>query len=142
MRGKLISLFVFLFLVSCSEEDLPDGLYDYQVERLLTGESGTKTWIQIIDSGSCADSVKLQIELVENNTGDSLDISRLVSNQTCTSFETIYIGRADASFPDGRILFTDSLLFSSGDFWMVDLITSQQLRFRINGQSIDYLIGE
>lgn len=125
MRDKLIGLVLLIGLIACSDEDLPAGIYDYQVERLLSGQSGSKTWFQVTASTNCADSVKLVFDLIENTSNDSLDVSMITG---CESFNsTNYIGRASASKALGRQLFTDSLIFRSGDFWIIEEITSKQL---------------
>ncbi|MEQ9467316.1 MAG: hypothetical protein RLN88_07880 [Ekhidna sp.] len=126
MPGRLSIVTIILSVLSCAEADVSAKLYDYQVERLLSGQLGSKTWNQIVDSENCADSIKLFIELV-NSSGDaddSLDISELTPISNCTSFDTVYLGRADASSFSGGDLFTDSLIFASGDFWIVSQITS------------------
>ncbi|SNT25244.1 hypothetical protein SAMN05421640_2963 [Ekhidna lutea] len=135
MRGKLLSVIVFFFVLACSEEDLPGGIYHYQVERLLSGESGTKVWSEVVNSSDCADSVKLYFELVN----DSIDISQINPGATCVFLDTIYLGRANASKFSESDLFTDSLIFSNGDFWIVKGITSKMLSIFRDESKIDYL---
>lgn len=138
MRVKILTVFFFIFLISCSEEDLPAGLYDYQVERLLSGQSGSKNWAQVVNSDNCADSVILYVELVTISSTDSIDISNLIKSNNCTALDTIFIGRANASKFTGRSLFSDSLNFSSGDYWIVDQITSELLIVGENGALKSY----
>ena len=134
MRGKFLVLVVFLFLIACSEENLPEGIYDYQVERLLTGGSA-KTWDQVVSSTSCTDSVKLYFELIT----DSVDISQINPGNACTFNDTVYLGRANASsFPDNN-LFTDSLKFSDGDYWIVQRITSELLALTGDNNGLEYI---
>lgn len=120
--------------MSCSEEELPAGIYDYQVERLLSGSSGSKAWNQIVNSTNCADSVILYAVAVD----DSLDFSRLTYQSTCDAFDTTYIGRANASSPDDRDLFTDSLRFSNGNYWMIKTITSDLLTIEVEQSVLRY----
>ncbi len=138
MRDKLFLLLLFSILVSCSEEELPTGLYDYQVERLLSGTEGTKTWSQVVNSTNCADSIKLVFDLVANSSDDSLDVS--ISSGCVGSLSTVLIGRASASSEDDQILFTDSLNFADGSYWIVEQVTSEQLRLDIDFQSVEYVL--
>jgi len=136
MRDKLVAIVLFFFVASCSEENVPAGIYDYQVERLLTGPFETKDWGEVISSINCDDSVKLRFELA----GDSIDISQLLYNSSC-GFDITYIGRANASsFPE-RDLFTDSLIFSDGGFWLVREVTSQLLTIEVNEEKTSYRSG-
>ncbi len=138
MRAKILILLSFLVFSNCTEEEVPPGLWHYQVERLLSGGS-TKTWTQVVNSTVCTDSVFLLISEVNASSADSLDISAIVRNAACTSYDTSYVGRANASFPtDGNILFTDSLIFSDGDFWIVDRITSEFFDVNIEGNNFSY----
>ncbi|WP_436517160.1 hypothetical protein [Ekhidna sp. To15] len=138
MRGRLFVLISFLTLLACSEEELPVGIYHYQVERLLSGEEGSKVWMKVVNSQNCSDSVQLIFELVENTSDDSLDIS-IISG--CPSMNTAtIIGRASASKAEDRDLFTDSLIFASGNFWIINQITSQQLFLNMNDQDVQYMV--
>lgn len=137
MRGKLLVFVVFLFLIACSEENLPEGIYDYQVERLLSGGSA-KSWDQVVSSTSCTDSLKLYFELIT----DSVDISQINPGNACTFNDTVYLGRANASsFPDNN-LFTDSLKFSDGDYWMIRRVTSSLLQIEVDNSLSDYRYAE
>ncbi len=135
MQGRLIAIISLFFIFSCSEETLPDGIYDYQVERLLSGETGNKTWSQVTSSTNCADSLKLTFELIPDDVDDSLDIS-MVSG-CFGALSTTYIGRASASVR-GTVIFSDSLVFSDGEFWIVDQVTAQRFRFSMNDQTLNY----
>ncbi|WP_421762812.1 hypothetical protein [Ekhidna sp.] len=134
MRDKFLVFALFFAILSCSEEDLPIGLYDYQVERLLSGQSGDKTWMQIVSSTDCKDSLKLLIE----SASDSLDIFEIRSALDC-NVDTIYIGKANASKLIGGLLFADSLVFSDGTYWIVKQITSDFLDIQRNGKQESYL---
>ncbi|MEQ8904609.1 hypothetical protein [Ekhidna sp.] len=139
MQGRIFSVFFFiLLLLGCSEESLPPGLYHYQIERLLSGQSGTKDWHQLVNSQNCADSAILHIELIPNASADSIDISSLVRADNCEIFDTTYIGRANASRFAERNLFSDSLIFGSGDFWIVHNVTSEQLQIEVDGSFLSY----
>lgn len=137
MRDRIFVLFLLIGLVSCSDESVPAGIYDYQVERLLSGESGIKTWSLQNSAINCSDSVKLIFELVANTTDDSLDIS-IINGCSQTNTATL-IGRASASSPSDRIIFTDSLIFASGSYWIVNQITSVQLNLSIDGNQSAYV---
>ena len=136
MRVKYLVFTFLLALMGCSEEQIPAGIYHYQVERLLSGQDGSKAWMQMVNSANCADSVQLRFELV-TGSDDSLDIS--IVTGCSSSSVTNSVGRASASKAADRDLFTDSLIFSTGEFWLVSQITSQQLYISIDGQSAQYL---
>lgn len=123
MRGRL--LFIAVILFACEQDFFPIGLYDYQVERLLSG-GADKVWMQQVNSTDCSDSTRLYIELV-TGTDDSVRISTLNPMMDCSGFDTVLIGNANASQIEGGLLFTDSLNFADGSFWLVDHITSTQL---------------
>lgn len=124
MRGRWFA--IFLIFLGCQSDFFPSGLYHYQVERLLSGGS-SKVWNQVINSSNCSDSVKLYVEFVSSSTNDSLAFSNLTPNSDCTGFDTTFIGNASASAFDDGLLFSDSLAFTNGDFWIVNSITSQNL---------------
>lgn len=130
MRGRIILIFGIFFLLSCSEEPVPEGLYDYQVERLLSG-GDIKIWIESKRIEQCSDTVLLHVSLVEGSI-DSLNLSRIIFNSSCVR-DTLPLGNAKpSSFSSGPV-FTDSLVFSNGDFWLVDRVTSQELQILRNG---------
>lgn len=139
MRDKLVLLLLLpILFFSCSEEELPTGLYDYQVERLLSGTDGTKTWSQVVNSTNCTDSIKLVFDLIVDSSNDSLDVS--ITSGCAESLSTILIGRASASSEDDQILFTDSLNFADGTYWIVEQVTAEQLRLNIDIQSVEYVL--
>ena len=133
MRGRYLFILIGFILLSCSEEDLPGGLLDRQVERILSGQEGTKTWDRIVRTTNCIDSLKVTFGLVEDSNGDSLDITISQYQEDCT-IQDLLIGRANASSVEGGDLFTDSLVFSDGNYWIITEITSQQLRIEIDEQ--------
>ena len=122
-RLLLIALFA-----SCTDEFIPTGLYDYQVSRLLSGDSA-KLWTvnSFLSSGTaisledCEDSLFILFEHVD----DSLLVSSLSRDcLTASEFDTTEIGM---SLPSSNgIIFSDSLLFSTGNHWIVEDLSSQQ----------------
>ena len=123
MRGRWFLLFL---LLGCQQDFFPAGLYDYQVERLLSG-GASKVWNERVNSTDCADSVRLYITLLTSSSGDSVTLSTLTPRSDCGGFDTTLIGNANASSPSDGILFTDSLVFANGDSWIVESITSSSL---------------
>ena len=123
MRSKCLLIFL---LFACREEFFPRDLYDYQIERLLSGGSA-KTWLQMINSVECSDSVRLHITLLSSSSDDSISIFNLLPKSNCFGYDTAFVGNANAS---GNLLFTDSLLFADGDFWIVESVTSENLSIR------------
>ena len=117
---------LILILETCRENYFPSGIYDYQIERLLTG-GNCKVWLVESENGlalpldNCTDS----IFLVMSSISDSIDISK-VSKQADCSVTNTYLGRANAS---SYILlqYTDSLIFSNGMIWKTHKVTSQTL---------------
>ena len=123
-------------VMSCTNEFFPEGLYDYQVERLLSN-GDSKIWNQQVNSNECQDSVRLLVQLVSANTDDSVSISEILRGTTCTP-DTTLIGNADASsFLDG-LLFTDSLNFADGSTWMVNDISAKSLTITRPSGAISY----
>ncbi len=133
MRGKWLLL--ALSILSCKDDQFPEGLYNYQVERLLSaGDSKTWNLVSLSRGGvnsnpsQCTDSLRLLITSVS----DSIHVSRLTPNIDCLTFSTEDLGNANAS---GDLLFTDSLVFSSGHVWIIHQITSENLSLTTNSQS-------
>ena len=140
MRGKNVFILILvLFSLSCSEDD-STGILDNQVERLLSGQTGTKTWDQVINTTNCSDSLKFTFELITNSSGDSLDITQTVYQSDCSTQDS-FLGRASASAAASE-RFTDSLVFATGDYWIITEITSQRLQIQIDDQSVRFSSGE
>jgi hypothetical protein len=126
MRVKWFVL-TLLFL-GCKEDQFPKGIYDYQVERLLSGGE-SKVWLLAEEKTEgivtrpevCSDSTRLLIAATQL---DSIEISRLVPKVDCSGFDTLALGNANTS---GELVFTDSLIFSTGEFWIVESISSLNL---------------
>lgn len=137
MRDKILLVIFGILLLACSEEDLPAGIYDYQVEQLLSAGS-EKTWNMVVNSTNCEDSLKLHFELIRNSANDSLDVFELTPLANCSLFDTTLVGRADASRLPGGDLFTDSLNFVAGDYWILRSITSEFMNVEVNGDLFSY----
>ncbi|MDW3193811.1 MAG: hypothetical protein R8G66_15675 [Cytophagales bacterium] len=128
--GKFLLLLIG-FIWACSE-DFSSQLYDYQVERLLTGgDQATWSPTSILLNGDqllndCADSVLFMFEL---NTDDSLSLRRLRPN--CpggTLYDTLGIEKGNASVDEQ--IFTDSIRFSDGGFFLINSVFSQSLEIQ------------
>ncbi|MEP1096566.1 MAG: hypothetical protein ABJG78_15730 [Cyclobacteriaceae bacterium] len=134
MRGKLV-LLAFLF-IACEEDEVPQGLYNYQVERLLSG-GAAKTWVLASTNtdGStttpalCTDSLRLLITAVAT---DSINVTTLTPKLNCLTFDSLDLGDANAS---GDLVFTDSIVFDSGEIWIIDEITARNLTITTNIQT-------
>lgn len=124
MYARLGTILLIFMVLSCTNEFFPEGLYDYQVERLLSGGSN-KTWNQQVNSSDCQDSLRLRIELVAS-ADDSVLISEIIGGSSCAP-DTTPIGLADASSFLGGLRFTDSLNFADGTSWIVNEVTSNTL---------------
>ncbi len=131
-RNRLAAIIGTVLFLSCQEDTFPNGIYGYQVERLLS--SGTaKTWNlssrtiggQVSRPAVCLDSVNLLIESVT----DSISVARLIPRAGCMGFDTVQVGKANASFIPSGLVFTDSLNFASGDFWLVQEITQTKFTY-------------
>ncbi len=137
MRGRaIIQLVLGFLLLSCGDEDISGKIQDHQVERLLSGQTGTKMWDRIINSTDCSDSLKLTFTLVENSAGDSLDLTLTAYESDCSTQD--FLTRANASVAEDNERFTDSLIFSNGDFWIISEITSQRLLVEIENQPVRF----
>ena len=122
----LIVFFIPIFF-SCAEGDVSKRIYDYQVERLLSGQSGIKVWYASVNSVQCEDSVLLRFELVSNRSNDSLNVTMLTrTKDNCIMVET-NLGKADVSKQNDGMLFTDSLLFADGAHWIINSVTAELL---------------
>ncbi len=135
MRGKWLLL--VLIVLGCQDDQVPVGFYDYQVERLLSG-GDSKTWTLVSTSRGgvvsrpsiCTDTLRLQIAVVTDT--DSISISRLTPTADCSGFTEETLGNANAS---GDLVFTDSIIFASGDIWIINEITAKTLSLTTQSQS-------
>jgi len=125
-----ISLFSFICFWACDEEEVA-RFRGSQVSRLLT--SGSQAgWLplEIIDEGRsvlsvCSDSIGYYFVL----ESDSVEVRQLIPRCDGTSvFDTIGIGKAYPSVQDE--IFSDSLIFDDGRFWLIEEIFSQQMTFK------------
>lgn len=114
--------------ISCSNEFFPQGLYDYQVERLLSG-GDSKEWFFTSDDLACQDSVRLLFQLEAFAEDDSLIVSEIFKGQSCSP-DTMAVGKCDASSFTDVLLFTDTLNFDSGEQWIISEVSSDFLTFR------------
>lgn len=135
MYVRITSIFLTFLLLSCTNEFFPEGLYDYQVERLLSGGS-SKTWNQQVNSSSCLDSIRLLFDLVAS-ADDSVLISEVFRGTSCVP-DTTLIGLADASSNLGGLVFTDSLNFANGSSWIVNDLTSKSLTLITPAGPVNY----
>jgi len=124
IRGRWLIL--SLFFLGCDTDFFPEGLYDYQVERLLSGGE-QKIWNRVINSENCQDSTKLLFTLISNLSDDSVFVQQLRANEACSGFDTTDLGNADASSFVGTLPFTDSLNFADGLSWIIRQISSENL---------------
>jgi len=134
MRGKLV-LLAFL-CIACKEDEVPQGLYNYQVERLLSGGTA-KTWVLVSTNtdGStatpelCTDSLRLLITSVAT---DSINITTLTPRLNCATFDSLDLGDANAT---GDLVFTDSINFESGEVWVILNLSSLDLTIQTSTES-------
>ncbi len=128
-------LLALLFL-GCKDDQFPEGLYNYQAERLLSG-GDSKTWALISvnrdgvvsNPALCTDTLRLQISTLG---ADSIQVSRLTPNVDCSAFIAEDLGNANAS---GTLVFTDSIIFVSGEVWIITEISSENLSLTTRLQS-------
>lgn len=124
--GKWICLWAWL--VCACGDDFQRQLYDYQIERLLSGGE-TAVWSPVSKRFegdellvNCADSVRFMIDL----DADSILFRRMVPRCDATGlFDTVEVAKGSASV-DSQI-FTDSILFTTGEFWLINTLFSTTL---------------
>jgi hypothetical protein len=113
---------------SCEDDGFPAGLYGYQVERLLH-QGDQKTW-------KSTESSVLPY-LLFKYTSDSVEVYGVYDNVS----DTLFIGSAKAS--DKSLIFTDSLLFGDGSYWLIESVSATYLRFKesdtMNLRGMEYL---
>ena len=128
MKSVKFLLLLLVLVWACSDE-FQRQIQDDQVERLLTG-GGQATWTptSIVLNGDqllneCADSVLFMFEL---NSDDSVTFRRLIPDcQGGSLYDTLGNVKGNASVDDQ--IFTDSLNFSTGEFFIINQIFSQSL---------------
>ncbi len=128
--GKFL-LLLMAITWACSD-DFQRQLYDYQVEHLLAGgDQATWSPTSILLNGdqllsTCEDSVLFMFSL---NSDDSVSLQRLRPN--CpggTLYDTLGILKGDASVDEQ--IFTDSIRFSSGAFFLINSVFSESLELQ------------
>ncbi|MEQ8546738.1 MAG: hypothetical protein RIC03_02455 [Cyclobacteriaceae bacterium] len=124
---------VVCLLASCSDPFVPQGLYDYQVERLITNDT-SKSWVlrsltvdgQNVEVMACDENITF---LAETITADSLVFLEINKQADCSANDTLFWGSFRAS---GHIrnIFRDSLYFDDGikpSFGLVEVVTPESL---------------
>ncbi|MDC1516402.1 hypothetical protein N8385_01645 [Cyclobacteriaceae bacterium] len=109
---KLMWILALGIILSCEEDGFPAGLYDYQVERLLHGDV-EKMW-QTDEGGVMA-------YLLFKSFNDSVNVMGI----TMDFSDTLSLGMMKASVK--RLLFSDSLLFADGNFWLIEEISAHSM---------------
>lgn len=132
MRKTACLLMGLIWMTSCGDDYVPAGLYNYQVERLLS-QGSSKEWTLVSRSigGSqvalddCTDSLKLVVDLKSG----LLVFNEYTPRVGCALYDTLYYGSGLAS---GELLFTDSIVLEGGayTYLLIDEITSKRLSFR------------
>jgi len=125
MKAIYWILLAFL-LIQCQEEEV--SIFEgQQIHRLLTG-GNEKVWVLgsrsedgVESTLSCADSLRLLM----TDENDSVNIQQLrpICSGSTLVFDSLDLGNALVSSQDD--LFTDSLLFEDGTFWLVEDVSSQ-----------------
>ena len=129
-----LGFFVGLFLISgCNDGFFPEGLYGYQVERLLSAGS-EKVWFDQTTESGC-EGLDLQLHFIL--AGDSVYVNEIVPEcEFGINTDTLFYGKASAS--ESNLYFTDTLKFTSGEFWLIDEITTDRLEIIKNESVILY----
>jgi hypothetical protein len=102
-------------ILSCEEDGFPTDLYDYQVERLLHG--GTEKMWHTDEEG-----------VMGYLLFESLDDSVNVMGITMDFSDSLSLGMMRASVKS--LLFSDSLLFADGNFWLIEEVSAHSLLFK------------
>ena len=128
--GKFLLLLIG-WAWACSD-DFSRQLYDYQAEHLLAaGDQATWSPTSIQLNGeqllnSCADSVLFMFEL---NSDDSISFRRL--RPDCPGgalYDTLSLLKGNATADEQ--IFTDSIRYSNGDFFLINSVFSQSLELQ------------
>ena len=112
---KLMLILALGSVLSCEEDGFPVDLYDYQVERLLHG--GTEKMWHTDEEG-----------VMGYLLFESLDDSVNVMSITMDFSDTLSLGMMRASVK--ALLFSDSLLFADGNFWLIEEVSAHSLLFK------------
>ena len=108
-------MFALCITLSCQDDEFPLALYDYQVERLLHGDA-EKVWK--------TDEVDVWSYLLFQSIDDSVNAMGISIDFS----DTISLGLMKASAKS--MLFSDTLLFNDGDFWLIEEVSSNTLIFK------------
>lgn len=145
---RISVVIVVVLVVSCQEDNIPVGLYDYQIVRLLGGDSA-KTWFrtQYIENGdlapisSCQDSIYAVFRIHESTQAeDSAYFYEVIPRSDCSEADTLFFGVFAASSVAN--VFTDSLNFRDDaptGFMILNSITSRflSLSYQVSGSTIN-----
>ena len=112
---KLMLILALGSILSCEEDGFPTDLYDYQVERLLHG--GTEKMWHTDEEG-----------VMGYLLFESLDDSVNVMGITMDFSDSLSLGMMRASVKS--LLFSDSLLFADGNFWLIEEVSAHSLLFK------------
>ena len=112
---KLMLILALGSILSCEEDGFPTDLYDYQVERLLHG--GTEKMWHTDEEG-----------VMGYLLFESLDDSVNVMGITMDFSDSLSLGMMRASVKS--LLFSDSLLFAEGNFWLIEEVSAHSLLFK------------
>ena len=112
---KLMLILALGSVLSCEEDGFPVDLYDYQVERLLHG--GTEKMWHTDEEG-----------VMGYLLFESLDDSVNVMSITMDFSDTLSLGLMRTSVK--ALLFSDSLLFADGNFWLIEEVSAHSLLFK------------
>lgn len=128
LSSFLSAAVVVTVLFSCVESNLPQGLYDYQALRLLAADS-SKLWL-VQEGISRSDCEKLSYYLL-TNLEDSIALSSVAYNCDTGGFsDTSAIGFGTPSALG--LVFTDTIYWSTGDYWIVHELSSQYVEYTGN----------
>ena len=103
-----------MLLIACRDDSLPDGLYDYQVTRLMTHDD-TKVWqVNDLTPSLCDTAYYYQFDKV----GDSIGYRQIRFNCGTNSYsDTVFISMGlPASL---GLYFTDSIHWADGRDWLI-----------------------
>ncbi|HAQ71576.1 MAG TPA: hypothetical protein DCR48_11435 [Flavobacteriales bacterium] len=112
---KLMLILALGSILSCEEDGFPTDLYDYQVERLLHG--GTEKMWHTDEEG-------VMCYLLFESLDDSVNVMGI----TMDFSDSLSLGMMRASVKS--LLFSDSLLFADGNFWLIEEVSAHSLLFK------------
>lgn len=120
--SSALLLLVAFCMFACDEDNIPEGLYDYQVVRLLASDT-SKVWQLANREPGLCDSIYFY---EFTNLLDSVAVAEIRWNCDIQWYaDTVALGFAVPS--SIGLSFSDSLIFSDDEYWEVRTITSQSL---------------